>query len=194
MARREKMKNVIAKNILSGTLSATAWAFELLINAGVLTIEAFLNPSVYADMPSVLYQRNFIKKKKAKFREMTIRQSLWRLKRAGFVAKKENRYFLTKKGKKLALFVRGRSDVITKQWDKKYRVVIFDIPEEKKKIRDWLRQELNMLNYRKLQESVFIGKYPLPQDLIESIKEYKIGNCVNYLLVEKVYKNVEQSF
>jgi len=77
-----------------------------------------------------------------------------------------------------------------RKWDRKYRVVIFDIPENKRKIRNWLREELYLLDYKKLQESVLIGKYALPDDLIEEIKKYKIGNYVNYLLVDKVYKNI----
>jgi len=63
-------------------------------------------------------------------------------------------------------------------------------PEKQRKIRSWFRQELYLLNYKKLQESVFISKYSLTEDLIKEIKSHKIGNCVNYLLVDKIYKNI----
>ena len=63
-------------------------------------------------------------------------------------------------------------------------------PKRKRRPGDWLRQELYLLNYKKLQESVFISKHSLTVDLIKEIKTNKIGNCVNYLLVDKVYKNI----
>jgi hypothetical protein len=189
----DKLSGKIARNILKGTLSATAWTFDFLANAGVLTVEVFLNPSLYHEPSYVTFKdckNYFVTKEKFDIQETAIKQSIWRLRRAGFVAKKGSGFYLTQKGKELASYILGRKTVLAKKWDKKYRVVIFDIPEKKKKTRDWLRQELLMLGYKKLQESVFIGKHPLPADLIKSIKNNEIGNCVNYLLIERTYKNV----
>ncbi len=188
-----KLSSKIARNVLNGTLNATAWAFDFLANVGVLTIEVFFNPSIYRDHSYETlkdYKTYSDAKEKFDIQETAIKQSIWRLRKAGFVAKKEDKFYLTKKGKELASYILGRKNATAKKWDKKFRVVVFDIPEKKKKTRDWLRQELLLLNYKKLQESVFIGKHPLPADLIESIKSNEIGNCVNYLLVEKVYKNI----
>ncbi|MFH0923956.1 MAG: hypothetical protein V1825_04450 [Candidatus Falkowbacteria bacterium] len=182
---------------MTGTFNATAWLFETLIFAGELTLEAFLNPSHYADLPSSAYSsvpnaKSCAKKpKKKQFKEMTIRHSLWRLQKQGFVRKEGRICILTDKGKKLADYILKRKRAINKDWDNKYRVVIFDIPEKQASKRDWLRQELYLLNYKKLQESVFISKHPLIPDLIKEIKRRKIGNFVNYLLVDKVYKNIQ---
>jgi DNA-binding transcriptional regulator PaaX len=186
----EKLRNKIARNILSGTFNATAWTFDFLANTGLLTIEVFFNPSIYRDHSYVNFNSFSDTKKKFKIQEPAIKQSLWRLKKAGFVAKKGREFYLTKKGKELARCISGRKNIIEKKWDRKFRVVVFDIPEKKRKTRDWLRQELMLLNYKKLQESVFAGKFPLPEDLIKNIKSHEIGNCVNYMLVEKIYKNV----
>ncbi|MFH0969425.1 MAG: hypothetical protein V1804_02870 [Patescibacteria group bacterium] len=103
---------------------------------------------------------------------------------------KEGRFTLSLVGKILAKYIISRKKVLNKKWDGKYRVVIFDIPEEKRKIRDWLRGELDLLDYKKLQKSVFISKFSLTSDLIKEIKNKKIGSYVNYLLVDKVYKNI----
>lgn len=189
---KEKIENKIARAVLTGTLNATAWAFEALLFAGVLTMEAFLNPSYYADLPTVSLSSGEkpVKRKKSTFKEITIRQSIRRLRNQGFVEKMGGRYALTEKGKNLADYILKRKKILEGKWDGKYRVVIFDIPEKQSRERDWLRRELYMLNYKKLQKSVFIGKCPLTTDLIEDIKKAKIGNFVNYLLVEKAYKNI----
>ncbi len=193
--KRKVFEKAIARNIIENTLNGTAWVFSLLINIGILTIDAFLSPLVYKDLPVVNFsEAPHTKSKKTKktreLKEMNIRQSLWRLKRMGLVKQEGKKYFLTEAGKKLADYILKRKKAINKKWDGKYRVVIFDIPEKQSDARDWLRSELYLLNYKKLQKSVFIGKNPLPGDLIEDIKNRKIGNFVNYILADRVYKNL----
>jgi CRISPR-associated endonuclease Cas2 len=191
--KKEKMQRAIAKNILNGTLNATAWVFEFITFTGALTVEAFLNPSYYANLPDIDYfyskkEKNYFKKKK--FKELTIRHSLWRLQKQGFVEKKNANYIMTGKGKQLMDYIQKRKESLHNKWDGKYRVVIFDIPEKEKDFRNWLRQELYILNYERLQKSVFVSKHSLSPDIIKEIKHKKMGNFVNYLLVEKIYKNI----
>jgi len=191
--KQEHFEKSIAKNILEKAGSATAWTLLFLLEAGALTVQSFLSSSLYADFPNagLLFDSNLPKVgKKKKYKEITIRQSLRRLEKYGFVEKKSSRYVLTKKGgkfmKQVLLIGKNRQRV----WDKKYRVVVFDIPEKKREARNWLRGELYFLEYKKLQNSVFISKYPLPDYVIKEIKKRTIGNYVNYLLVDKVFKNI----
>lgn len=189
-----KLARTITENVIKGTLGATAWVLMTLLEMGASGIDVFLNPSPYRDHSVYLFE-NFEskgnpKRKKEKPKETAVRQSLWRLRKQGFVEKRKNKYFLTKKGKMLMQYVSSRKKTVSQKWDGKYRVVIFDIPEKKSDERNWLRRELYLLNYRKLQKSVFIGKHLLTADLIKEIKASKIGNGVNYLLVEKAYRNI----
>lgn len=189
-----KLARSIAGDIAEKSLTAPFWVLATLLELGLAGIEIFLNPSLYND-PSPYIFENFgneikAKKRKVKIKEATIKQSLWRLRKHGFVEKREDKYCLTQAGKLVMEYVIRKKKAVIAKWDGKYRVVIFDIPEKDRKTRNWLRQELYLLNYQKLQESVFIGKYPLPADLIKDLKSNKIGNCVNYLLVDKVYKNI----
>jgi CRISPR-associated endonuclease Cas2 len=191
--RKSRLAGTITEKIISNSFNASAWIFCLLVDAGEMTIEAFLNPSYYADLPdnhSKLFENKSLPKKKTEFKKSAIRQSIWRLKKLGFVEKKEGKFSLTLAGKILAKYIINRKKVLNKKWDGKYRVVIFDIPEKQKETRNWLRKELYLLNYRKLQMSVFISKYSLTEDLIREIKRRRISNCVNYLLVDRVYKNI----
>lgn len=182
----------LAKNVLNGSLTVTTWAFETLMGMGELTIDAFLRPSHYADLPS---RRSFsaankkISKRKISFKENTVKHSLWRLQKQGLVQKMNSKYILTRDGKDMADYIKSRKTAFDKKWDRKFRVVIFDIPEKDRYFRSWLRQELYVLRYEKLQQSVFIGKYPITKDLMREIKKKKMEKYVNYLLVDKVFKN-----
>jgi len=49
-------------------------------------------------------------------------------------------------------------------------IVIYDIPEAKKKERDWFRRHLKKFNYVMIQKSVWVGPSPLPKDFLEYVK------------------------
>lgn len=55
-------------------------------------------------------------------------------------------------------------------WDKKWRLIFFDIPEEKKKMRDAFRYQLQKTGCAEFQRSVFIYPHPCFQE-IESLAE-----------------------
>lgn len=72
------------------------------------------------------------------------------------------------------------------QWDKKWRVVIFDIPDMYKHFRDLFRKRLIQLGLYQLQESVYVSPYSCFEE-IEFLRElYGIAFTVRYLLVEKI--------
>ncbi|HAV65878.1 TPA: CRISPR-associated endonuclease Cas2 [Patescibacteria group bacterium] len=75
-----------------------------------------------------------------------------------------------------------------KRWDKKWRLVIFDIPEKKKKERNALSEKLKDMGLYPLQESVFIYPYDC-QDEIDFICEFlSINRFVNYCTIESIDK------
>ena len=75
---------------------------------------------------------------------------------------------------------------IPKKWDGKWRVIIFDIKEERKTLRDKVRRTLLALGFKHLQHSVWIFPYDC-EDLITLLKsDFKIGKDLLYLIVEKI--------
>jgi len=73
-----------------------------------------------------------------------------------------------------------------KKWDKKWRMVIFDIKEERKADRQRLRDFLRRLGFMKLQNSVWVYPYDC-EDLITLIKsEFRIGRGILYLIVDTI--------
>lgn len=73
----------------------------------------------------------------------------------------EAKVVLTEAGKKQVLQYRLEEMKIEKpkRWDKKWRLVIFDIPEKLKRARNALREKLNELGFVQLQKSVWVHPY-----------------------------------
>lgn len=73
-----------------------------------------------------------------------------------------------------------------KQWDGKWRLVLYDVPKDSNNTRDIIRQALRNLNFYPIQESVYLSPYPC-YNQIEFIRQYyAIGSAVQYMLVEKI--------
>jgi len=95
---------------------------------------------------------------------------------------------LTEKGRKELLKYQMREKIIEKpkKWDKKWRVVIFDIAEDARNLREGLRQELTNLGFIKLQNSVWVHPYEC-DDVVAMIKTYfDIEESVLFMTVEQV--------
>ncbi len=92
---------------------------------------------------------------------------------------------------KLTIKRRGKEIVLTcaiddmvidkpKSWDRVWRLIIFDIPNTKKKARTALREKLNNLGFYKLHKSVYIIPWPCENE-IDFIG--KIFNIRKYILL-----------
>ncbi len=69
-----------------------------------------------------------------------------------------------------------------KSWDRKWRIVIFDIPDDKKRVRDEFRERLKQLGFFRLQESVFVHAFPC-FDEVEFLRQiYEVNINVTYIL------------
>jgi len=97
---------------------------------------------------------------------------------------------LTKEGMRQAriqyLFGKTITFKNSKEWDKKWRIVIFDIPEKDRHFRDVLRLHLRELKFYKLQQSVFISPYPCERQLLELVSIYKVESFVRIMTVDWV--------
>lgn len=95
---------------------------------------------------------------------------------------------LTEKGERELLKYRLRETAIKKpkKWDKKWRVIIFDIKEKRRLIRDELRKELVNLGFLKLQDSVWVYPYECEEIIIMLKSYFQIGKDVLQMTVEKI--------
>jgi CRISPR/Cas system-associated endoribonuclease Cas2 len=75
---------------------------------------------------------------------------------------------------------------IPKKWDGRWRVIIFDIKEERKNLRAKIRRTLVCMGFKRLQDSVWLFPYDC-EDLITLLKaDFKIGKDLLYMIVEKI--------
>jgi len=95
---------------------------------------------------------------------------------------------LTKKGKNYVAQweLRGYKVKKPKKWDKKWRVVIFDIPEKRKQLRGEVRTILTGIGFVRLQDSVWIYPYNCEEFVVLLKAELGLGRDVLYLIVDRV--------
>lgn len=73
-----------------------------------------------------------------------------------------------------------------RHWDGKWRVLIFDIAEKRRSLRTKVRNTLEALGFRRLQDSVWVYPYPC-DDLITLLKaDFRIGRELLYLVVDTI--------
>lgn len=106
-----------------------------------------------------------------------------RLEKKGLLIRDGYSYRLTKLGEKYI----NQTQLSPKnhRWDKKWRIVIFDIPERRRTLRNALRLRLQELGFKMVQNSVWVFPYDC-EELIALLKaNYRLGKEVVYLIVDK---------
>lgn len=95
--------------------------------------------------------------------------------------------------KNLHLTMKGRIKILKSQfknkkekWDEKWRIIIFDIPEQQRKSRDFLRSVLRDLGFKKYQLSVWVCPYDRTKELMEIINEFKLQKYIQYFIAESI--------
>lgn len=93
---------------------------------------------------------------------------------------------LTEKGKEKALTYNIEEMEIKepKQWDKKWRIVLFDIPERARQIRDAFRHHLKQLGFYEFQKSVFVHPYDCLDEIEYLIEFYDARRFIRFIIAE----------
>lgn len=91
---------------------------------------------------------------------------------------------LTNLGK--AVLEKHRADARSPQlrWDSRWRLVIFDIPEEIAPLRKYLRVYLRGMGFGKVQRSIWISPYDHRKKIRQFLKKLKLSDFVYQLLVD----------
>lgn len=105
------------------------------------------------------------------------------------------KFVLTEEGKQQAkkLNFFGSSIIFKKpkKWDKKWRVVVFDIPEKDRLFRGILREHLYDLKFYKLQNSVFVSPYPFEKPIIELVALYSAQPYVRVITATDIDNEIK---
>jgi DNA-binding transcriptional regulator PaaX len=97
------------------------------------------------------------------------------------------RYELTEKGQIALIKYEIKQKPVPKQkhWDKKWRIVIFDVREKRKMHRNAIRGLLISLGFKLLNKSVWIFPYPC-DDIVELAKTaYGVRHDATYLVCNR---------
>lgn len=95
---------------------------------------------------------------------------------------------LTERGEKILTIERQKMAVAKRpgKWDTRYRLVIFDIPEKRKKTRDELRYQMQEVGFLRIQDSVWIYPYDCEEFIALLKADLHIGKHVLYAVVEEI--------
>jgi DNA-binding transcriptional regulator PaaX len=116
----------------------------------------------------------------------SIRRARNQLVQKGFLVWEGNKLRITEMGKKKlqSLELREYKLPKPKRWDGRWRVLIFDIPERRRVLRDKVRRTLAAVGFIRLQDSVWIYPYDC-EELITLLKaDFKIGKDMLYMIVD----------
>lgn len=162
---------------------------KLLIGGAVLV--AAQSPYFWLKVYKKLFQKNPSRKKQ-------ISDAFSYLKKKGLILIEERNkqiyISLTEEGEKEAgKFQINKLKINSQQkWDKKWRIIIFDIPEKLRIKRDAFRGKLKELSFYPLQKSVWIYPYPCEKE-IELLREF-FGLFPQNLRILEVEKIEEDKF
>jgi len=141
-------------------------------------------PGGYRIIYDILYDGKAPKQSDKSF-ENNLRNTLSRMKKNGLLKNDHKKWAITLEGKE---FLNGKNSDIRKFFpstknvkkDKpKSVIIIFDIPEKKRRYRDWLRLELIGFGFDQIQKSVWFG-YPLPKEFVEYLDECGLSTYIRF--------------
>ncbi|MBI2124104.1 MAG: CRISPR-associated endonuclease Cas2 [Candidatus Wildermuthbacteria bacterium] len=138
-------------------------------------------------VPELLkFRREFRRKEDWK----SFSQLVYHLKRKGYIRiqnlEHKQGVLLTRRGAEKVLKIQGKIAQKQKRKDGKWQMVIFDIPEKKKGLREILRGALRAIGYERLQDSVWMCPYEVEKETEGTIREYGVDPYVKVFLIEEV--------
>jgi hypothetical protein len=163
-------------------------ALLLALNAGVSIGLAVTAPNALQLMkffPQPSYTKVPIGKRVAQARSRLIAR--------GLIKKQEKesggvQYVLTHEGEAYVLHLDSEMHAVSKPktWDRKWRVVIFDIWESRRDVRDALRRKLHNIGFVSLQASVWVYPYPCEDFIVYARTKLKLGPSLVYIVADEI--------
>ncbi|HEY4501372.1 MAG TPA: hypothetical protein VJI70_03915 [Candidatus Paceibacterota bacterium] len=100
-----------------------------------------------------------------------------------------SRIELTEKGKRLAEELALRDELRPekqKKWDYKWRIIMFDVWERRRNVRDELRHILKEFGFVKVQDSAWAYPYPCEKLLVFLRTHLKLGHGILYIVADEI--------
>ena len=152
--------------------------------AGILAV-AMIAPNVFQAFPRIAGN-----KYRFAYQAKTVAGRLAQKGLVRFVERGGRKFVeLTAEGKCQLLFEQQRALLGPHRpfrWDKRWRLVMFDIPEKRRGVRDRLRGYMHQFGFLRLQDSAWIFPYDC-EDVVALVKaELSTGASVLYAVIESI--------
>src|SRR5690606_13814348 len=120
--------------------------------------------------------------------KQSINRTRDRLVRQGLLMRKNGLLRLTARGQnelfRIELTAHGKTRF--PRWDGRWRMLIFDIPEHRRGLREKIRRALIAIGFQRLQDSVWAFPYDC-EDFITLLKaDFRVGKDMLYLIVDEL--------
>ncbi len=140
----------------------------------------------------VVGQTERFRSSKKEFRSASIGATFSRLKRNGYIFLKKTddglcHICLTEKGRRYVSDFTHRLHIKKPLvWDRKWRVVVFDIPIQKNSEHTMFRNEIRSLGFRQIQKSVWAFPYACEDEILFLARRLGIEKSIEIFTVQKM--------
>lgn len=164
-----------------------------ILGAGAVLSMAFFSPA------ALLIAKPFLDQKREdewnswkQFNTFYLKRTIRRLQKAKLVEihsqNGEDVIILSKNGQRKIL--KYSLDTLSidkpKTWDRQWRLILYDVSDKRKGLRDIFRETLRALGFYQLQESVWIYPYPCENQISFLREYYGVGDEVIYVIAKKL--------
>ena len=173
----------------------------LALESGEILISDLLAIMLTPYSPSIRYKEKVAKDIRKtlfhyagrEYTERSLKNAIYSLRKDDLISKADTgKISVTAKGKRLLSKIKKEVIPAGKYIkdksvppDKCLKIIIFDIPEKERQKRDWLRSTIKNLGFKQLQQSVWAGNNPIPEDFIEDLGGLNLLDFVEIFSVNK---------
>lgn len=171
-----------------------AWDILRAVGGGAVVASLFIAPNIGIALAPFLREGDEDDARdRREWERWKTQQALKRLRERRYVRFEEKGHetyiVITEKGKQRLRTFEFNSIALPeppKRWDRKWRVVVFDVPEKKSRERKLLRDKLDELGFLALQKSIFAYPHPC-EDEIDFLTQFlDIDRHVHCLLTDSL--------
>lgn len=185
MGSRRKTVKRLAKRLATGI---TKTVFLAIAEATRIGVVAFSRKSFFEK--DVLMEYGYL--------PWQVQATMRRFEKFGYLRKKS--------GDTLELLPRGRAQMVRyslediqapprpMKWDGKWRILVFDIPEEKKWYRGLLREKLKEWHFAPLQRSVYVSPFDCGREFEDLLMMLNLDPYVHIVVAEALSPHLERHF
>lgn len=162
--------------------------YNFFTEAGAIMGSTFKYPTMYNSLPGP--QNPIFEKYRRERGTQEFSKLIYYLKRKGYIKaeslKNKKALLLTKDGIDKALRASFKIERGKKRSDGKWTMLIFDMPQKRKKSRELLRSILINSGFKMFQQSVWISPYEISEKIDKILQMHLLDKYVKMFLIEEI--------